>query len=180
MISRDVIFDEKHPWNWGEQGSRQAPSSTFSIDGYADTVHHPATDGVLPDGPIFSGAPASPEATIPLDDDGNGGHSTPPHTPISGGLGSTPSATTVQWATPPTDASEDSDGGPRRYRTITNLLDTTDEIHDMEYSGLCLVAAEEPGSVEEALKEECWRQAMQAEMQAIESNRTWDVSDLPA
>jgi hypothetical protein len=42
-----------------------------------------------------------------------------------------------------------------------------------------LVAAEEPASVEEAMTEKCWREAMQAEMQSIEQNRTWDVSDLP-
>lgn len=49
----------------------------------------------------------------------------------------------------------------------------------MEYSGMCLVAAEEPSSVEQALTELCWRNAMKAEMQAIEANKTWDVSGLP-
>lgn len=49
----------------------------------------------------------------------------------------------------------------------------------MEYSGVCLVAAQEPSSVEEALGEDCWKQAMKAEMQSIEENRTWDISELP-
>jgi len=52
------------------------------------------------------------------------------------------------------------------------LLETTEELQDFEYSGIYLVAAEEPRSVEEALAEQCWRQAMQAEMQAIEANQT--------
>jgi hypothetical protein len=86
----------------------------------------------------------------------------------------------VQWATPPTNASPDLDGGPTRYRTIPNLLDTTVEMHGFKYSGVCLVAAEEPGSMEEAMTQECWRQAMQTKMQAIEANMTWDVSDLPS
>ena len=85
----------------------------------------------------------------------------------------------VQWATPPTRQSVDSNGAPLRYRTIPNLLETTEELQDFEYSGICLVAAEEPRSVEEALAEQCWRQAMQAEMQAIEANQTWDVNVLP-
>jgi hypothetical protein len=85
----------------------------------------------------------------------------------------------IQWATPPTGQSVDSEGAPLGYRTIPNLLDTTDELQDFEYSGLCLVAVEEPRSVEEALTEQCWRQAMQTEMQAIEANQTWDVSELP-
>jgi hypothetical protein len=66
---------------------------------------------------------------------------------------------------PPTDASKDSDGAPLRFRTIPNLLDSTNEVLDFEYSGLCLVAADEPRTVDEALSEKCWRQAMQSEMQ---------------
>jgi hypothetical protein len=58
-------------------------------------------------------------------------------------------------------------------------MDTTEEVQNFEYSGFCLVAAEEPRSVKEAMAEQCWRQAMQVEMQSIEANRTWDVSVLP-
>jgi hypothetical protein len=72
----------------------------------------------------------------------------------------------------------DSEGAPLQYRTIPNLLDTTEEVQ-MEYSGVCLLAAEEPQSIEQALSELCWRQAMQIEMQSIEANKTWEVSDLP-
>lgn len=42
---------------------------------------------------------------------------------------------------------------------------------------MCLLAANEPASVEEAL-EECWRKAMEAELQCIEENNTWMLSDL--
>jgi hypothetical protein len=52
-------------------------------------------------------------------------------------------------------------------------------MQEFEYSGLCLVAAEEPRTVEEALSEDCWRKAMEVEMKAIEDNRTWVVCDLP-
>jgi hypothetical protein len=90
------------------------------------------------------------------------------------------SASHIQWATPPTDASEDFDGEPRRYRTIPNLFDTTDEVQGLEYSGLCLAASGEPITVEEAMSKKSWRQAMESEMKAIEDNKTWVVSDLPA
>jgi negative regulator of sigma E activity len=72
----------------------------------------------------------------------------------------------------------DLEGAPLQYRTIPNLLDTTEEVQ-MEYSGVCLLVAEEPQSIEQALSELCWRQAMQTEMQSIEANKTWEVSDLP-
>ena len=60
------------------------------------------------------------------------------------------------------------------------MYDTTDEIHDYEFSGECLYAAEEPRSVEEALLEQCWKDAMMIEMNSIQSNRTWELSVLPA
>lgn len=157
MVTRDVILDEKKAWNWVEDGSRicvQATTPyTFTVQ-YPDKVHGPAIgcNSELGVDPIFAGVPASPAASIPSA--GNvGDTNTPPHTPISGASGSTPPAVLVQWATPPTNDSADSDGGPRRYRTIPNLLDTTEEIYDIKYSGFCLVVAEEPRSIEEAMIE---------------------------
>jgi len=94
-----------------------------------------------------------------------GASNTPPHTPSASP--GTPGQM-IQWTTPPTNASENSDGAPLRFRTIPNLLETIKEMQGFEYSGLCLVAAEEPRSVNEALSENCWRQAMQLEMQTIE------------
>jgi hypothetical protein len=63
----------------------------------------------------------------------------------------TPPHHQIHWATPPTGASEDSEGVPLRFRTIPNLLDTTEEVQGFEYSGVCLVEAEEPRTIEEAL-----------------------------
>lgn len=179
MITRDVIFDEQKPWNWGEKGSSISEAAaapyTFDVQYPDDTVPFPTTgSGSVSSGADDSlGVPASPAASI-QSAEGGGSTITPPHTPISGlSPRSTPPAVNpIQWATPPSDATADSDGRPLRYRTIPNLLDTTDEILDMEYSGVCLTAAEEPRSVEEAMKEACWRSAMQTEMQSIEENRT--------
>lgn len=42
------------------------------------------------------------------------------------------------------------------------------------------IATEEPRTVEEAMTEVCWREAMQAKMLSIESNRTWEMCDLPS
>ena len=59
------------------------------------------------------------------------------------------------------------------------MYDATEEIQNFEYSGLCLLDADEPISVEEALEDECWRKAMEAELESIEENRTWMLTDLP-
>jgi hypothetical protein len=68
----------------------------------------------------------------------------------------------------------------QRFRTIQNLNDTTKEVQDFEYGGLCYLEAKQPASVKEALKEQCWRDAMVAEMNSIQSNKTWELSALPA
>lgn len=41
------------------------------------------------------------------------------------------------------------------------------------------ISVEDPFYFEDAMKEEKWRQAMDAEIQAIEKNNTWTLTDLP-
>jgi hypothetical protein len=52
-------------------------------------------------------------------------------------------------------------------------------MQDFEYSGLFLVAAEEPRSVAEALTEQSWKKAMEEEMRAIHENQTCVPCVLP-
>jgi hypothetical protein len=59
------------------------------------------------------------------------------------------------------------------------LLDSTDEVHNFEYSGIWMLAADEPRNVEAALDEDCWKQAMKAELESIEQNKTWEYAVLP-
>ena len=70
---------------------------------------------------------------------------------------------------------------PRRYRTLENLWDTTEEGtgDKSQYSYLCLFAGEEPTSFNEAQKEGGWRNAMNEEMQSIVDNNTWELCELP-
>lgn len=41
-----------------------------------------------------------------------------------------------------------------------------------------MLAGDEPTSVEHALKEQCWKDALKAELQSITEN-TWTLSELP-
>jgi hypothetical protein len=110
------------------------------------------------------------------DADAWGSKPTSPAAPIqaSGGVGSPhmPSQQQIQWATPPTHDNDFSENAPLRYRSIPDLLETTKAMQDFEYSGLFLVAAEEPRSVAEALTEQIWKKAMEEEMRAIHENQT--------
>jgi hypothetical protein len=96
---------------------------------------------------------------------------TPPGSPLVQG---------IQFATPPSGQQVDSEGVEQRFRTVQNLNDITKDAQDSEYSGLCYFAAEEPASVDEALKEQSWKDAMIVEMNSIQSNKTWELSVLPA
>jgi len=186
LIARDVIFSEKEPWNWGEKAGQETGAVVelapkFSVE-YADEFQ----DNTVPGPTIQSGSgadsadsdtdaefePISPAPSIPS---GGGAVEASPHTPGSS-VGSTQQ---IQWATPPTDASEGTNEAPRRYRTLPDLFESTDEIQNFEYSGLCLMASEEPATVEDALSEPCWREAMESEMKAIKDNQTWVATDLP-
>lgn len=62
---------------------------------------------------------------------------------------------------------------------MTDLFDATEGVQNFEYSGLCLLAADEPANIEQALEEKCWRDAMSAELKSIADNDTWVLSDLP-
>jgi len=147
----------------------------FYPDEEQATVAHPTTgsDGEFSENPEAAVEPAehsepgSPVHPIPP----HGGHGdASPHTPGQSISGSN-EENIIQWATPPTGGEVDSEGVPQRYRTIPDLLEST-EPYQLEYSGVCLVAAEEPCTVDQALSELCWRNAMKAEMQAIETNKT--------
>ena len=74
------------------------------------------------------------------------------------------------------DAKDNSDL-EHRFRTLQNLLDEGPALEPDEE--LHFLASEEPGSFDEAKSDASWRRAMQEELEAIESNSTWQLSTLP-
>jgi hypothetical protein len=67
----------------------------------------------------------------------------------------TSAASNQGWVTPPSQNSANTEDGPQMFRTLTDLFDSTEQVHDFEYSGVYMLAVDEPVSVEEALEEEC-------------------------
>lgn len=156
-ISRDVIFEENKGQDWSTvSNSHDRPE--FFIDEFQSTVAQPTTDEAPVSPQQADPEPASPPSAQRIPAFGS------PHgsaTPI--GSSSQPSGTPrIQWATPPDDQDSDVDELTPRYRTLSNLFDTTEEVQNFEYSGLCLLAADEPANVEEALDDvvgkELWKQ----------------------
>jgi hypothetical protein len=101
------------------------------------------------------------------------GDETPAREPV------TPSGLGVEFATTPSHDSnlDPAFVGPHRYRSITNLFDTTLPMEEEETLGL--IAPEEPASLESALSNPAWCSTMEAELKSIEDNATWSTSPLP-
>jgi hypothetical protein len=97
------------------------------------------------------------------------GAETPAREPV------TPSGPGVDFATPPSHDSnlDPASVGPHRYRSITNLYNTTLQTEEEETLGL--IAAEEPASLEAVLYNPAWRGAMEVDLKSIEDNATWSL-----
>ncbi|WVZ88098.1 hypothetical protein U9M48_034651 [Paspalum notatum var. saurae] len=168
IISRDVKFDEKRYWSWTQNGVSQTSSaSSFSIQ-WSTTVQDPITEPTVQGDAVEVGSETPPSANW------QPGSPVTPQGPAAGGT-----LAGTQWATPPIGEEADSEGARLKYRTLSDLFNSSEEVQNVEYSGLCLLAAEEPASVDQALHEKCWYEAMVAELEAIRENKTWKLTDLP-
>jgi len=70
------------------------------------------------------------------------------------------------------------DGEPLRYRTMDNILG--EEFVPEVEPRLCSMHAGEPTTHVEAHGDPAWRKAMEAELESVERNRTWELVDPPA
>ncbi len=70
-----------------------------------------------------------------------------------------------------------SDMRPVRGRTMEDLYENTERLED--YTLYCLLMTSDPVNFEEATQESKWRKAMDEEIQAIEKNKTWELTILP-
>jgi hypothetical protein len=81
----------------------------------------------------------------------------------------------------PRATSSDDDSPPRKFRSIQDLYDSSEQV-DLEDNTIffAFFAGEDPISFNEACEEEKWKQAMDEEIKAIEKNKTWELTNLPA
>lgn len=67
---------------------------------------------------------------------------------------------------------------PRRFRLINDIYNETEaeELADE----LLLAGIDEPVCYNQAINEQHWKEAMDCEIEAIERNKTWELTDLPS
>jgi hypothetical protein len=195
-VTRDAVFDEDAQWDWGVagEGGRTGGADEFVAEclvfseqvvggepaGRSPTAENspPATTmpGATPSAPTTPGAtksaPTMPGAT----------QSTPttPRAPVT-------SSAPIKFVSPPSDIddmldAEHDDDVPAWFRGLDDVLgpESPPGMAPRVLGGgeLLFVSAEVPTTFKEAEQEECWRRAMEAEMQSIEENKTWSLVDL--
>lgn len=80
-----------------------------------------------------------------------------------------------------TEMSTDDSPSPRRKKTksLQELYESTKEITEENQVFFAFFAGESPIAFEEAIKEDKWIHAMKEEINAIEKNNTWELTNLP-
>ncbi|CAL1396308.1 unnamed protein product [Linum trigynum] len=82
-------------------------------------------------------------------------------------------------ASPEGESSESPRERPQKYRRLEEIYEETTTIEGDELTLYCHFIDSEPVDVEEAMKNEKWKRAMDEEIGAIEKNKTWELVSLP-
>lgn len=150
-ISRDVIFNEQHGWDWKSVADTTScyTSSFFLDEPIVETLEEANTS------PHRSEAIPEPST---------------PNTAAHGSGIDTDGNTDIR------DTYDDSTT-PRRFRPLRDVYADSTEIELEEE--LLLMGVDEPVCFEQAITDEVWKEAMDQEISSIEKNQTWKLTHLP-
>lgn len=74
--------------------------------------------------------------------------------------------------------SSESNSQPRQYRTPSEIYNDTDPI-DLNEEELMVMVIDDPVNFSQADNEAVWRKAMKHEIDSVEKNGTWELTNLP-
>lgn len=72
----------------------------------------------------------------------------------------------------------DSSSEPQNYRSLINIYNTTDKI-SLPDEELMYIGADEPANYKQAVNDREWKTAMKREIESIEQNKTWKLTEAP-
>ncbi|WVZ63449.1 hypothetical protein U9M48_013080 [Paspalum notatum var. saurae] len=168
VITRDVVFDEGTQWDWSgmenlETGSDAGSGDSFTVE-YPVEENRRAIEGE-------EGQERTPSIQSQLEPLVGGNiEEEEPVTPVVAQFAPVADPSPIQFLSPPSNIDENFDADHAH----------PDYARDLDRVELLAVSADEPASLAEAMKHECWRRAMAKELAAIEENKTWTLTDLPA
>ncbi|KAL8112462.1 hypothetical protein AgCh_019968 [Apium graveolens] len=171
-VSRDVIFEEKKGWSWERLDTTRGDyQGTFTVVNLHTRVDKNAVEGE-DDKDV-----RSPEIT-------QDGHSNASEWSIKSGQSKTHEHSNTPPARNESNAegnseTEESSEPPRKFRQLTDIYDATEEV-ELDDDELMLMGTVEPTSYSRAATENSWQQAMKDEIDAVEKNHTWKLTELPA
>lgn len=155
VISRDVIFDEENTRDWSVQ---QSTPIIFKNE--------------------FEEVVASPEISETSTEEA--AETSPPVVPE---ISETPTQTVVETLPSILGETDPANQPLRRARRRPSWMSDYEvkgiEVNDDAITHFALFAYCEPTVFESVVREEKWRKAMDAEIEAIEKNDTWELTDLP-
>nr|GFA90438.1 hypothetical protein [Tanacetum cinerariifolium] len=167
-VNRDVLFDEKESRDWCKSMEEDRPvTNTFTIikppyeipsetpQNSPKTTHNQREDSEFET--VVSGQPYPEDVQADLDPN---------------------NAALDPFSSPSIDSSYSSNAiGPRGFRSLDDIYARTHEV-TLQSEELMMVETDQPSTFEEAVNFKAWREAMQAELDAIEKNKTQKVFKL--
>lgn len=151
-VSRDVIFEEHKAWEWNEmqQQEMSANQDMFTIRD---------THSVMENEDVTEVEPVTPGGY-------NSGEPYSPDTTPESGEGRSIQSDMYDGSTE-----------PRRFRSLGDVYAETEQM--ILEDELLFVGIDEPTNFKQAAMEPAWKQAMEAEIEAIKKTNTWQLTELP-
>lgn len=151
-VSKDVVFEESKPWAWDDLNKGiKFQKAMFHIP--AETVERQVYSEQFVDDTSVSDNDEDRSGT-PQESDGK---DTPFHLDSD---------------------NYDDNVEPRKTKAVVDVYNDTEEVITEEE--LYLMGVEEPANYHEASKDRNWSKAMAAEIDSIERNNTWTLTELPS
>ncbi|CAL1379783.1 unnamed protein product [Linum trigynum] len=70
-------------------------------------------------------------------------------------------------------------GSSQTKYPISSFMDNSQLSQQYKHYSLAVTNLQEPRNFDEAMLEECWREAVKEELRALIANHTWDIVDCP-
>lgn len=170
-VSRDVTFEEGKSWEWNHgENSEKFQNGTFTVEGEVVTEEREFESNIAGDNTegISTGGSKSMSST-------GGTESMRTDDSESVRTGGTSISQTPTRRLNFDDYDDSTE--PRKYKGLDDIYNRREEVQLDEE--LFLMGIEEPMNFAQAVKDRNWKMAMEREMQSIEDNKTWKLTELP-